>query len=67
MANIKIGRYAHESVTEHFSGWIEPDDRSWIIYLGPTGKPACYFPERDESGGVVGEAISFDGDRYEAA
>ncbi len=55
MGNIQIRRY---SVLESdYDGYIEPDDRSWIIYLDITGKPALYWPERDETGAVVGEPL----------
>lgn len=57
MGNVKIGRYDHPSITVDYSGWIEPEDRSWIIFLGADGKPAIYYAERDESGGVVGDGI----------
>ena len=57
MSNLTIGRYDHESITEHFAGYIEPADKSWIIYLDADGKPALYWPERDADGGVVGEPV----------
>ena len=57
MSNLKIGRYDHESVTKDWAGWIEPDDRSWIIYTDADDKPALYFPEREPSGTVVGDGI----------
>ena len=60
MPNIKIGRYDHPSVTVDYAGWIEPDDRSWIIFLGADGAPAIYYAERDASGGVIGDGIPLD-------
>lgn len=57
MSNITIGRYDHGSVTKDFAGWIEPADKSWIIYTDTQGKPAVYYAERDASGAVVSEAI----------
>lgn len=57
MSNLTIGRYDHESITKHFAGYIEPADKSWIIYLDADGKPALYWPERDADGGVVGEPV----------
>lgn len=60
MGNVKIGRYEHESVSKEFSGWIEPEDKSWIIWLNADGKPTVYYPERDEDGGVIGEGIPLD-------
>lgn len=60
MANIKIGRYAHPSISDEWSGWGEPEDRSWIIWLNADGKPALYYPERDSGGGVIGEGYRID-------
>jgi len=51
MQNITIGRYDHpESVG--FSGWVEPEDRSWILFIKDDGS-ALFFPERDETGAVI--------------
>jgi hypothetical protein len=60
MSNLKIGRYAHESVTAHHAGWIEPDDGSWIIFLDAAGKPCVYYAEREPSGAVIGEGVRLD-------
>lgn len=57
MSNLTIGRYDHESITKDFAGYIEPADKSWIIYLDADGKPALYWPERDADGGVIGEPV----------
>lgn len=70
MTNITIGRYRApqadifsldiaEFVPRHrvFSGWIEPADRSWIIFLDDQSRPALYWAEREESGAVVGEPV----------
>lgn len=57
MSNLTIGRYDHESIRKDWAGYIEPADKSWIIYLHADGKPALYWPERDADGGVVGEPV----------
>lgn len=57
MSTITIGRYDHESITKDYAGYIEPSDRSWIIYLDATGKPSIYYPEREASGAVIGEGL----------
>lgn len=57
MSNITIGRYDDESITKDFAGWIEPADKSWIIYTDARGKPAIYYSEREASGAVVGEGV----------
>jgi len=59
MPNMKIGRYSDVQAETggQWSGWVEPDDRSWIIWLDATGKPALYWPERDADGGVIGDPV----------
>lgn len=57
--NITIGRYEGE-VIEHvtgqhdWDGWIEPEDKSWILFFARDGRPA-FWPSRDKAGGVIGE------------
>ena len=36
-----------------YGGIIEPDDRSWIIWLDPNGVPSRYYPRRDRETGAV--------------
>lgn len=57
MSNITIGRYDDTSITDHWAGYIEPGDKSWIIFLDAEGRPAVYYPKREKSGAVVGEAV----------
>lgn len=70
MSNITIGRYDTASqispegvetpLTGTWSGWVEGEDRdgkSWIFYLDGAGRPSLYWPERGESGAVVGEPV----------
>lgn len=52
MANITVGRYKHESVTHDWQGWIEPDDRSWIMFIHADGTPVVYL-DRDPITGAV--------------
>lgn len=62
--NICIGRYepvrhpelqgrAHAA----WEGWVEPEDRSWIIFFDTEGNPTVWL-HRDENGGVIGEPIT---------
>lgn len=57
--DIKYGRYSQTRLPEgyEFTGWIEDAARSWIIFLGPHGAPALYWPRRDREGGVIGAPI----------
>lgn len=68
--NITIGRYERptdaqreeiaETAAFPYDSWecyIEPEDRSWILYVGNDGTPV-FWPEREVSGAVIGEPIS---------
>jgi hypothetical protein len=57
MPNLTIGRYDHESITKEWAGWIEPADRSWIIYTDADGKPSLYFAAREADGAVIGDGV----------
>lgn len=59
LSSITIGRYGHESITNDFAGWVEPADKSWILYLDATGKPAAFYAEREPSGAVIGDGVVF--------
>lgn len=55
MQDIKIARY--DTPGSNWGGNIQPEDRSWIIFLDPDGRPAMYWPERHEDGAVIGGGI----------
>lgn len=52
MGNITVGRYKHESVTRDYQGWLEPDDKSWIMFIRSDGVPEVYL-DRDPITGAV--------------
>lgn len=67
--NIVIGRYpcpTEEERADHPDAhwpadrWdtvIEPEDRSWIVFVAVDGKPYIWL-HRDATGGCIGEAIT---------
>ena len=71
--NITIGRYevpteterqeveaAHPGIhwpSDRWDSYIEPEDKSWILYVGAKGGFA-FWPEREPSGGVIGEPVT---------
>jgi hypothetical protein len=57
MSNITIGRYDHESITKEYAGWVEPADKSWIIYTDADGTPTLFFAAREADGAVIGEGV----------
>jgi len=40
-----------------WSGYVEDDARTWILYLDMQHRPAALWLQRDETGGVIGESI----------
>ena len=51
MQSITVHRY-NDPESAGWAGWIEPEDRSWIIFIGLDGSPS-FFPTRDTTGAVV--------------
>ena len=54
MFNIRIGRYDDPSKTGGWAGSVEPDDKSWILFLAEDGG-VQFYADRDEDGGVIGD------------
>lgn len=54
--NIIVGHYgkdeAKTDIGEGYDGWVEPEDRSWILFWDTDGKPEL-FTMRDENGAVI--------------
>jgi hypothetical protein len=48
--NVVVGRYDHPEAVG-FLGWVEPEDRSWVVFVALDGKPVL-FAERDSTGAV---------------
>lgn len=49
MDNIAVHRYDDPKVG--WAGYIEPEDGSWILFIGFDGKPV-FFGEREANGAV---------------
>jgi hypothetical protein len=50
LGNITVGRY--ESKDTGYQGWIEPDDKSWIMFVCDDGQPVAFL-DRDPATGAV--------------
>ena len=55
MPNIKVGRYdtARTPKGHHWAGWIEPEDGSWIMFVGEDHTTLAVFLDRDPETGAV--------------
>jgi hypothetical protein len=42
VGNITVGRYDDPASTG-WQGWIEPDDRSWIMFVANDGHPVAFL------------------------
>jgi hypothetical protein len=51
VGNITVGRYTNPDCTG-YAGWVEPDDRTWITYIGQDGTPVVFL-DRDRVTGAV--------------
>lgn len=51
MCNITVGRY-EDPAAVGFTGWLEPEDRTWIAFVGSDGQPV-FFLDRDPVTGAV--------------
>lgn len=49
MQNIVVGRY---HAPDGFIGWIEPEDRTWIMFIGDDHAPLVFL-DRDPATGAV--------------
>jgi hypothetical protein len=52
VGNITVGRYDHPGSTG-YQGWIEPDDKTWIMYVGNDGQPVAFLNRDPEAGAVL--------------
>lgn len=50
MQNITVGRYQHPTTRQYWQGWIEPEDRSWIMFIDANGAPTVYLDHEDDGG-----------------
>ena len=51
MQNIIVGRYSNPDNVGDWEGWIEPEDKSWIVFHSPT--QSKYYGKRDPVTGAV--------------
>lgn len=49
MQNIHVRRYQHPDSTQ-YRGWVEPEDRSWILFIPQEGAPQLYLEVECEDG-----------------
>ena len=49
---INVSTYQHPETRKFWRGWIEPADRSWIVFIAADGSPV-FCPNRDPETGAV--------------
>lgn len=55
MQKIKIERYDNPEAVG-YQGYVEPEDRSWILYVELDGTP-LFYAHRADDGGVLCEGV----------
>jgi hypothetical protein len=50
VVNISVGRYSTEV---GYQGWLEPEDRSWIMFVQGDGTPQVFLNRDPLTGAVV--------------
>jgi hypothetical protein len=54
MQNITVGRYSKPENESHgWAGWIEPDDKSWIVFVKNDHSVQVYLDRDPETGAVL--------------
>ena len=51
MGNITVGRY-DDPASVGYVGWLEPEDRTWIMFVKADGTPQVFL-DRDPVTGAV--------------
>jgi len=51
MKDIHVGRYDNPADIG-WQGWIEPDDRTWIMFVADDGTPVVFLDRDPETGAV---------------
>lgn len=52
MSNIVVGRYQHPKECG-WQGWIEPEDRTWIMFIDLDGNPKVYLNRDSKTGAII--------------
>lgn len=50
MGNVTVGRYSDPETRKEWQGWIEPEDKTWIMFVGADGKPTVFLDRDPETG-----------------
>ena len=53
MQNITVHRYANPETQKFWQGFIEPDDRGWIMFVDAGGHVSLFDDRDPETGAVI--------------
>ncbi len=61
MQNILVGRYGpgdghiqpDGSIVREWAGWIEPEDKGWIMFVRVDGSPLVFLNRDPVTGGIL--------------
>jgi len=52
MCNIIVGRYSNPETQKSWQGWIEPEDKTWIMFVAADGSLSTFLKRDPETGAV---------------
>ena len=55
MCNIKVGRYKDPN-SVGWSGWLEPENKSWIMFINLEGQPTVFLNRDPQTGACMDHA-----------
>lgn len=53
MQNITVGRYGSSEDPGGYDGWIEPEDRTWIMYVRSDHSVEVFIHRDPETGAIL--------------
>lgn len=51
MQNLEAGRYTDPAIG--WQGWVEPVDRTWIMFIDADNRPVMFLDRDPATGGVL--------------
>lgn len=52
--HISVKRYKNPKAVG-WAGWLEPEDKSWVMFVGLDGRPLVFLSRDTESGAILGD------------
>ncbi len=57
MTNITVGRYGDKEAKDEagngYVGWVEPEDKSWVVFIDTDNNPTVFTKRDLETGAIL--------------